>query len=115
MKKQVIVTTLLLIVPISGYARNTNWLEQDTLTGNWGGYRQQLTESGVTFEAVYTADYFSNRHGGERVGGAFLDNTDIIELLFYLHKNARNTCNPTQNPTRSFIFSRSPLHRIKTR
>ena len=78
MKKQVIVTTLLLIVPISGYARNTNWLEQDTLTGNWGGYRQQLTESGVTFEAVYTADYFSNRHGGEREGGAFLDNTDII-------------------------------------
>jgi porin len=81
MKHKIILALLLAAPPLSGNARNTNWLEKDSLTGNWGGYRQQMTESGVVFEAVYTADYFSNRRGGAREGGVFLDNTDIITKI----------------------------------
>lgn len=50
----------------------------DTLTGNWGGARDTLSEAGVDVELTYKADVWGNISGGEKKGSRFLDNLDAI-------------------------------------
>lgn len=50
----------------------------DTLTGNWGGARQSLADHGMTVDAVYKADVFSNTTGGIKTGTRALDNMDLM-------------------------------------
>lgn len=43
------------------------WTQND-LTGNWGGFRDELKKDGVTFTPVYTGEVFGNPSGGPRQG-----------------------------------------------
>jgi porin len=45
------------------------WLDGDHLTGDWGGTRDKLEDHGVTIEAVYTAEAFSDIGHGSTVLG----------------------------------------------
>jgi porin len=44
---------------------------QTYLTGNWGGFRDELKNDGVSFTPIYTADCFGNPSGGARKGLVF--------------------------------------------
>ena len=50
---------------------------QDTLSGDWAGYRSRFADHGITFEAVYTGEMFSNVSGGIRQKTVYLDNIDL--------------------------------------
>ncbi|MFN8693264.1 MAG: carbohydrate porin [Holosporales bacterium] len=51
---------------------------ETNLTGDWGGARTGLSDSGIDIEAVYKADVFSNLDGGIKTGTRALDNLDVI-------------------------------------
>lgn len=57
----------------SAYANNY----QGNLTGDWAGNRTTLSDAGIEFEAVYTADFMSNLSGGIRQGSDYMGNLDI--------------------------------------
>ncbi|MBW8639415.1 carbohydrate porin [Hoeflea sp. WL0058] len=42
----------------------TDWLEWETATGDWGGARTRLEDQGVTFSLNYTGDLLGNPTGG---------------------------------------------------
>ncbi|UCD91132.1 MAG: carbohydrate porin [Desulfobacterales bacterium] len=42
----------------------TNWLKRDTLTGNWGGSRDQLVEKGVKLDIEFT-EYYQGMFSGD--------------------------------------------------
>jgi porin len=46
----------------------TNFWTQNYLTGNWGGFRDQLKNDGITLTPVYTGEVFGNPSGGARQG-----------------------------------------------
>lgn len=50
----------------------------DTLTGDWGGARAALANSGIELEAVYKLDLVSNLDDGIKDGARGLDNLDVI-------------------------------------
>ncbi len=43
-------------------------MDQDTMSGDWGGMRKKLAEDGATFTPVYTGEVFGNPSGGMRQG-----------------------------------------------
>lgn len=47
------------------------------LTGDWGGYRCDLLDSGVDLEGSYTMDYLGNLLGGESRGFNYADAFDL--------------------------------------
>ena len=49
----------------------------DTLTGDWGGVRTNLSERGVILEVVLKADVLSNLSGGVKRGTKYMDNWDF--------------------------------------
>lgn len=51
---------------------------RELLSGDWGGLRSFLNQTGFNFELVYKADLFSNLHGGLQRGSKYLDNFDMI-------------------------------------
>lgn len=48
-----------------------SWLGQPTMTGNWLGAREVLTQAGITPTIVYTTDLLANPGGGQRQGAAY--------------------------------------------
>jgi porin len=46
----------------------TNFWTQNYLTGNWGGFRDQLKNDGISFTPLYTGEVFGNPSGGARQG-----------------------------------------------
>jgi len=55
-----------------------NLINRNYLSGDWWGIRNNLSESGLNFEFVYTGELFSNVYGGNNRGTTTLDNIDII-------------------------------------
>jgi porin len=53
----------------------------DTLTGDWGGARQTLSDHGVDTEIVYKLDVMGNTSGGIKEGTRLLDNLDVMFSL----------------------------------
>jgi porin len=49
-------------------ANSADLWSQNYLTGNWGGFRDELKNHGVTFTPNYTAEVFGNPSGGRRQG-----------------------------------------------
>jgi porin len=47
---------------------------KDTLSGNWNGVRDTLSQKGVDIEGAYTVDGWSNVSGGVKRGSTVLDN-----------------------------------------
>lgn len=52
-------------------AEPTDWLQSETLTGDWWGHRSRLEDAGFTFGAAYTAEFSSVLRGGVRQAGSF--------------------------------------------
>jgi porin len=52
-------------VPVSA---PTNFWTQNYFTGNWGGFRDQLKNDGISLTPVYTGEVFGNPSGGARQG-----------------------------------------------
>lgn len=44
--------------------QSSSWFEFDRATGDWGGHRTKLEESGVTVEATFIGEWFSVVDGG---------------------------------------------------
>jgi porin len=49
--------------PSNGSMRG--WLNQDTITGNWGGIRTRLEEAGISLRGHYTSESAYNPSGGQ--------------------------------------------------
>ena len=54
---------------------------QGHLTGDWGGARTTLSDAGVEFEFVYTAEYLTVFEHNLEDGSVYLDNIDITATL----------------------------------
>lgn len=58
-----------------------------TLTGDWGGLRTRLADEGITFNAQYAAEVWSNVTGGEKTGTVYTGlmslqgNVDLQKLV----------------------------------
>jgi len=61
--------------------KSASFLEQDTLTGDWGGLRSKLEDNGLTLEFVYTGEVLSNFRGGIKRGEAYFGNLDMTLTL----------------------------------
>ncbi len=62
--------------PVSPAADGPDW-NADTLTGDWGGVRTNLSARGVTLEIGLKADVLSNLSGGLKRGTKYMDNWDF--------------------------------------
>ncbi|HNC53403.1 MAG TPA: hypothetical protein PLO14_14390, partial [Accumulibacter sp.] len=49
-----------------------------TLSGDWGGARQKLYDSGIQTDLLYTADFLHNYTGGLKTGGTYVGHVDLI-------------------------------------
>jgi porin len=56
------------LTPAGLQAPSSSILNQDTLTGDWGGLRRTLGDDGVKFSPTLTAEVFGNPSGGARQG-----------------------------------------------
>jgi porin len=73
-----------IILAFSAMLIATNALASDynhTLSGDWGGQRTALAESGVDIGLVYTADVMSNLSGGVNEDTDYLGNIDFTATL----------------------------------
>ena len=55
--------------------------QQDTLSGELGGYRSRLADRGVTLGLIYTGEMVSTLSGGIRRKTVYLDNMDLTLTL----------------------------------
>ena len=55
--------------------------QESTLTGDWNGARQRLSDAGIEFEFLLTADYLRNNTGGLERGGGTNGHIDLIMQL----------------------------------
>ncbi len=55
--------------------------EWNTIIADWGGTRTEIADKGLTFQAVYTGETFSNVSGGFHRRTVYLDNVDLILIL----------------------------------
>ncbi|EIC83483.1 carbohydrate porin [Serratia sp. M24T3] len=58
-------------------AQATDFLNQDTLTGDWGGYRTQLKNDGVTLSGEYVSETAGILHGGISNGTRYAQQVKI--------------------------------------
>lgn len=68
-------------------AEDDNLLTRDTFTGDWGGARTRLSDSGIDWSLTYTGEVFGNLSGGIETGAAYEDlislevDTDLGKLM----------------------------------
>jgi porin len=48
-----------------------SWMNQATMTGDWGGLRTRLSQDGFNFRASYIGEYAYSFSGGKRIGGDY--------------------------------------------
>jgi porin len=61
------------LLPAGLTAPSTSILDEDLLTGDWGGLRKTLEADGVKFSPTLTAEVFGNPSGGARRDGVTTD------------------------------------------
>lgn len=69
--------------PIPAAPPPTRWQDQKYATGDWGGFRTSLKESGLTVDSYYVINAAGNVSGGFDQGAEFADNF-YLGLLFDL-------------------------------
>lgn len=79
------VAIFLLLPNLAFSNENKNIFTREKLSGNWGGFRDKLTEKGIDIELTYKADILTNARGGTNKKTCYLDNKDI-KLSFDLEK-----------------------------
>jgi porin len=52
--------------------------QRETLSGDWGGWRTDLEDAGLSFELVYTGEVYGNVSGGLARGARYVDNFDLV-------------------------------------
>lgn len=67
--------------------RDTAWVEQPGLTGDWGGLRAKLQDVGITPGLTFVSDVLGNPTGGQRQGLRETDNLGL-DLVADLEKLA---------------------------
>jgi porin len=78
-----------------------------TMTGDWGGLRDELVQQGITFSATYTGEVFANVQGGIKRGaqydGVFQPQVDfdLSKLLGWTGATARLSMLQGQGPSLS--------------
>lgn len=58
--------------------KSDDFFNRELLSGDWGGLRSFLNQTGFSFEFIYKADLFSNLYGGFQRDTKYLDNIDLI-------------------------------------
>nr|WP_320192236.1 carbohydrate porin [uncultured Desulfobacter sp.] len=87
------IKTLLLVISFAAtlgtYAvaeeSETDWLQRETLTGEWGGARDRLSEKGIKFEMEFTGYYQGTLSGDGYTGFDFGSRADSL-ISFNLEK-----------------------------
>jgi porin len=54
-----------------------DWLNQDTMTGNWGGIRTRLEEAGISLRGHYTSETAYNPSGGRFAAARYTQQFDF--------------------------------------
>ena len=97
-----------------------HWMNQATMTGDWGGLRTELSEAGVNFRASYIGELAYSFAGGERNGGTYADqfafgvDVDMGKVagltggIFHLSLNSRQG----RNTTTDFIGNKIDVQEI---
>lgn len=68
-------------------APESAWPDRDRMTGDWGGHRTALEESGITFDMTFTTYYQHVAHGGLKTRNAHtIIGVNDFELTFDLGK-----------------------------
>jgi len=57
------VFTFIFSVDAIAEENETNWLQRETLTGNWGGFRNQLVEKGIKLDIEFS-EYYQGMFSG---------------------------------------------------
>ncbi|MDQ8200397.1 carbohydrate porin [Pelagicoccus enzymogenes] len=87
MKNKLPLAIALLVTTSTTFAEDTPWQERDRLSGNWGGARTALADSGIETFAYYTGIFASNVDGGNEsdeayAGGLFFGAKFDLEKKF---------------------------------
>jgi carbohydrate-selective porin OprB len=76
---RLVVALILVFVNISvTNSQDDNFFNNERLSGNWGGFRDDLEEAGISFELAYTGEYWGVVSGDVSHKPAYVDNIDII-------------------------------------
>ncbi len=73
-----IIWTMILITEITANDSKYYFFETERLSGNWGGFRTDMEEAGVSFQAVYKGEYWGAMAGDVPHKTAYVDNIDLI-------------------------------------
>lgn len=55
----------------------SGWFDQTTMTGDWGGERSRIEESGVTLRAHFATESAGNPSGGIKQTARFTEQIDV--------------------------------------
>lgn len=81
---------------------NDFW-KQDTMTGNWGGFRDDMKNHGVTLTPTYIGEVFGNPSGGARQG-VIADGVFDLALDLDLDKMTNGTVSDTTIHANAFYI-----------
>ncbi|HEY0281688.1 MAG TPA: carbohydrate porin, partial [Rhizomicrobium sp.] len=59
-------------------AQGTDVWTQDTLTGDWGGGRSRLADSGITLGLAEISEVLGNVSGGQKQAGTYMGRTELV-------------------------------------
>ncbi len=71
MKNKLPLAVLLLATTTATFAGDIPWQQRDRLSGDWGGTRLSLEDSGLETFAYYTGIFASNVDGGNRTDESY--------------------------------------------
>lgn len=80
---------------------------RDTVSGDWGGVRTQLSQRGIDFDLTYTGEVFANLSGGLQRGAAYEDlirfqvDADLEKLIGWRGGSARVAVDQIDNGGRN--------------
>jgi porin len=57
---------------------DSNFFENERISGDWGGFREKIEDVGVSFELIYTGEYWWIVSGNVSKKPSYVDNIDII-------------------------------------
>ncbi|MEW6234612.1 MAG: carbohydrate porin [Candidatus Omnitrophota bacterium] len=71
MNKKTTIPLFFLAFTIPTFCEEESFWRREHLFGDWGGMRSYLEEHGLSYELVYTGEYFGNVSGGWKRGGEY--------------------------------------------
>lgn len=80
---RVVACAMLLALPGVALAEpvDEDWLQRDTLNGDWGGLRSRAREAGLALNASYVGEAARNLSGGDRRSARYTQQVEVEALL----------------------------------